>query len=46
VEAARHISRDSLLSVDIFEKTSDYFLDSISTLLDMEVRACAGCHGT
>ncbi|GAB5032884.1 potassium channel skor-like [Nannochloropsis oceanica] len=37
VEAARHISRDSLLSVEIFEKTSDYFLDSISTLLDMEI---------
>ncbi|TFJ86293.1 hypothetical protein NSK_002501 [Nannochloropsis salina CCMP1776] len=37
VEAARHISRDSLLCVEIFTKTSEYFLDSVSTLLDMEL---------
>ena len=37
VQVARHISRGSLTSVDLFKKTSQYFLDSISTLLESEV---------
>jgi CRP-like cAMP-binding protein len=37
VEVSRIISRDYLRSVEIFENTSDHFLEAVSVVLDQEV---------
>lgn len=35
---ARHVSRDTVVSVELFQGTSDSFLDSVCTILLTEVR--------
>ena len=37
IKVARHISRDSLAGVELFQNLSECFLDSLSTLLTTEV---------
>ena len=37
LQLSRYISRDLLTTVEMFRRTSDYFLDAISTLLQVDV---------
>jgi len=36
-QLSRHISRDLITSVEMFQKTSNHFMDAISTLLQVDV---------